>query len=103
MNNALTSFLHLVKPSGHLIYGQDNLTPRNGFKIKLIILVKDASQNTQKKVLDYAAHKNISTRIINRESLIGFLGDKKTTVIAITSKNIAVKVENILKEGDTYE
>ncbi|HZJ89457.1 MAG TPA: hypothetical protein VFD05_02065 [Bacilli bacterium] len=102
-NEALINFLNLASRSKKLRYGQAYLQEKNSHKIKLIILLSNASLNTAKLVRNYAAHYTIKLSEINETEISRFVTKQNIKVISVLDVNIARKLLNLRKEGKLYE
>ncbi len=103
MNNALTSFLHLIKRSGVIKLGSPYLTESNKAKIKLILLCESASSNTKEIVERYAKFNTIPYYVIPSEVMDNLYPTKNVKVLNVTNRQGALKIANLMKEGTTYE
>ncbi len=103
MNNALTSFLHLIKRGGVLKLGSPYLTLSNKAKIKLILVCETASENTKEISERYALTHNIPNYFIAPAIMDNLYPTKNVKVLSVTSREAAVKIANLMKEGDPYE
>lgn len=101
--SALANFLSLLLPSRILLFGQSALEEKNSKKIKLILLLEEASENTKKKVVNFATYYKVPLYVIKEKTIASFLGGRSINVISVKDINASKKIINILKEGDTYE
>lgn len=102
-NEQLVNFLNLASRSKKLRYGQAYLEAKNSPKIKLIILLSNASENTAKLVRNYATHYGIKLSEINANEISRFVTKQNIKVISVLDINIARKLLNLRKEGELYE
>lgn len=103
MNQALDNFLNLVYPSGKILFGFDNLKKTNPKKIKLIILFTSCSENTKNATREYARNAGITIVDLKTTEIPRFVGDRHLALISVLDDNVAKKIKNLMKEGDTYE
>ena len=102
-NERLVNFLNLASRSKTLRYGQAYLDAKNSQKIKLIILLSTASENTAKLVRNYALYYEIKLSEINANEISRFRAKQNIKVISVLDINIARKLLNLRKEGELYE
>ena len=102
MNDKVFSYLGLAQRSGNLVSGEDTcerLMKKNG--AKLLIISKDASNNTQKKFVDMATYRNIKYFIFgHREELSAAIGKSNRAVYCIKDEGFAEKIYRLLEEAE---
>lgn len=99
----LASFISLVKPSRKIVFGQDYLDNQSARKIKLIILINEASEKSKDRITRYGMLNNIKVINIDKALLGPTYNDSRLTVFSVLDENMARKIINIMKEGATYE
>lgn len=103
MNQALDNFLSLVLPSGRLLFGFDSLKAFNPARVKLIVIMENASSKTRAAALTYARTYNIDHLKLVPTSVPQLIKGKNLAVFSVLDENIASKIIKLVKEGDTYE
>lgn len=90
MNKAM-SFLGLIQKAGFLSSGDDTVERdiKKG-KCYLLIIAKDASENTQKSFEQMAAYRNIKYVYCGTKDELGkYIGKSQRSVVAIKDVNLA--------------
>lgn len=103
MNNALSNFLHLIKPSRAYKLGSDYLKPQNATKIRLILVSSEISSQSYAAVQNYCTTHNIQHYNVPANIMTNLFKGKSVKVLAVTNAQSAKKIANIMKEGETYE
>ena len=89
--------LGLCKRGGMLVIGEEAIgkTVRATKKIKLIVLARDASDNTRKKIESHADAGNVRLIILShdRETLGHAIGLTSCASVAVTDANMAKEIE----------
>jgi ribosomal protein L7Ae-like RNA K-turn-binding protein len=88
------SLLGIAQKARKLISGQDSVERGiNAKKVFLIIVSKDTSKNTSKKITNLSARKDIPMSLWGRSDELGkAIGKKQRKVIGITDKGIAKEI-----------
>ncbi|WP_296970563.1 ribosomal L7Ae/L30e/S12e/Gadd45 family protein [Tepidanaerobacter sp. EBM-38] len=88
------SILGITQKAGKLISGLDCVERSvNANKVFLIIMSKDTSGNTQKKIKELSTRKNVAMISWGNSDELGrAIGKKKRKVIGITDKGIAKEI-----------
>lgn len=103
MNQALDNFLQLVYPSRKIVFGFDTLKKTNPKRVKLVILFSTCSENTKNATKEYASKVGLEVRELDPLQVPRFIGTRNLALISILDGNVALKIKNLMKEGDTYE
>lgn len=103
MNQALDNFLGLVSRSNKIVFGVDNLKQLRPQRIKHILIVTSASEKTKANVEDFADHHQLLYSYLDPSEVPHFMDGKNIACIAVIDSNIALKITNLMKEGETYE
>ncbi len=103
MNQALDNFLGLVSRSDKIIFGVDNLKKVRPQRVKLLLIFLSASQKTQESIVSLAEFHSLEYYRLDPLEVPNFMSGKNLAVMAILDSNIAQKITNLMKEGDTYE
>ena len=97
MNKAF-SMLGLASKAGKIVTGEDTI--RNAIrkgKVKLLIISEDASQNTQKRFLNAAAHYSIEYVVWGHMDDLGkYIGKNARSVVAIVDDNFGRIIKDLL-------
>lgn len=103
MQNNIYSFLGLATKAGKLKSGEDvcERVIKAG-KAELVIVARDASQNTRKKFTDMCSYRGIEIRFFgDKEPLGRYVGKDIRSVVAIEDKGFAKRLaEMIDKESE---
>lgn len=103
MNNPLLSFLGIAKKSGNLMFGMDPVK-KELFKksISLILVTKDISENSLKKIQSAALDHGIKVLqiIYTKEDIQPAIG-KYSAIIGVKDINIANKFNSIIGQDNT--
>jgi ribosomal protein L7Ae-like RNA K-turn-binding protein len=88
------SLLGISRKAGKLISGQDSvIKAANAKKVFLIIVSKDTSRNTSKRMMNLSARKNIPMFSGGQSDELGrAIGQEQRKVIGITDKGIAKEI-----------
>lgn len=92
------SLLGLINRAGQLISGEELVLKeiRNG-KAQLVILSRDASQNTTKRITDKCHYYNIPLKNVKDRYVLGqAIGKEARVVVAILENGFANKLEELL-------
>lgn len=104
MENKIFSFLGLAQRSGNLVTGEDtceSYIKKNN--LKLVIIAKNASDNTKKKFKDMSSHRGIRFVIYgDRDELSQAVGKYNRTVYGIKDEGFANKLFLLIKEYDDW-
>lgn len=103
MNQALDNFLGLVSRSDKIIFGVDNLKKIRPQRVKLLLIFLSASQKTQESIVSLAEFHSLPYSRLDPLEVPNFMTGKNIAMMAILDSNIAKKITNLMKEGDTYE
>ena len=100
MNKAF-SMLGLASKAGKIVTGEDTIrnSIRKG-KVKLLIISVDASQNTQKRFLNAAAHYDIECIIWGQMDELGkCIGKNARSVVAIVDDNFSRIIKELVDKA----
>jgi len=88
------SLLGITQKARKLISGQDSVERGvNAKKVFLIIVAKDTSKNTRKKMKNLSARKNVPMFFWGQSGELGrAIGNEQRKVIGITDKGIAKEI-----------
>lgn len=92
------SWLGLCMRSGNLVSGDDT-TLRSVKKksVSLVVIAKDASDNTKKLFMDKCSFRNIDFIIFGEKSELGkLIGKSPRAVVGITDKNMALQIKKLI-------
>ncbi|OQC11295.1 MAG: ribosomal protein L7Ae family protein [Tenericutes bacterium ADurb.Bin087] len=103
MRNELTSFLHLLKRSGHYRFGADYLSAANAHKIALVLTSDDLSEYTKTKVNNFTLAHNITQFDVPANIMSMLYPGKTIKVLIVTNHESAHKIANLMKEGNGNE
>jgi ribosomal protein L7Ae-like RNA K-turn-binding protein len=94
------SFLGLANRAGKLITGEEMTVKEiQRGNAKLVLLSKDASRNTEKKITDKAAFYKVPVRRVeNREALGQAIGKEARVVVAVMDIGFAKKLKTLIDE-----
>ncbi|WP_071459481.1 YlxQ family RNA-binding protein [Bacillus massilinigeriensis] len=98
MKGQWTSLLGLANRARKTISGEELAVKeiRNG-KAKLVLLSRDASVNTQKKILDKCNYYRVPYRFVeDRYTLGGAIGKEARVVVALLDDGFAKKMSMLL-------
>ncbi|QXM06105.1 L7Ae/L30e/S12e/Gadd45 family ribosomal protein [Crassaminicella indica] len=100
MKNKILSFLGLAQRSGNLITGEDTCEIYIKKKaVQLVLIAKDASDNTKKKFRNMTEFRNIKFVIYgDRQDLSRAVGKLNRTVYGIKDKGLARKILALIEE-----
>ncbi|WP_019242267.1 MULTISPECIES: YlxQ family RNA-binding protein [Bacillus] len=93
-----SSLLGLANRARKVISGEELVVKevRNG-KAKLVLLSKDASSNTEKKITDKCSYYNVPlARVESREQLGHAIGKDHRVVLAVLDEGFAEKLKTLL-------
>ncbi|WP_141433455.1 YlxQ family RNA-binding protein [Bacillus sp. 03113] len=99
-SNQWMSFLGLANRARKIISGEELVVKaiQNG-KAKLIILSKDASTNTAKKITDKCKFYNVPIQYVENRHILGkSIGKEARVVVAILEEGFAKKLLTLLEE-----
>ncbi len=98
MNPKLKSMLSLCKRSGNLLSGDVQVTnAMSKNKAKLVIIVDDASANTEDTFSSKANHHNIDfLKFGDRETFNSAVGTVNKAVFCITDENFANRIKELI-------
>ncbi len=101
MNSKFWGMLSLAMRAGKLSPGEGKAEDAvRGSKAKLILLAKDASDNTRKKFSDMGTfHKVPVLKIEDRFRMGGAIGRDFAVVIAVTDNNFAEQLLKLQEEA----
>lgn len=105
MNDKILSLLGLCRRAGKVTIGNDAVMDMvTKQKAKLVIMAKDLSENTSKKILINSHKNNVKALALNRtkEELSDALG-KFCAVISINEVGFANKLETLISEENQQE
>lgn len=98
-NNRVQTFLGFAKKSQNIIYGIDKIIiPKK--KRYLIIFDKDLSDNSRRKIIDYAKESSICV-IESHDKVADISSTAGCKVLAIKNKNMADQIINEYKNNTT--
>lgn len=101
MINKLLNFIGLTRKSGNIIIGSNLVeTALNKNKVRVIIVTKDASENTRDKIMSLAKRKNV--KVINtlyKEDLGYALGKSEISVAGVTDARMAEVISDLSGES----
>lgn len=99
MNPKFWGMLSLAMRAGRLAVGEAKATEAvRGGKACLLILAEDAGYNTEKKVTDMGAYRNIPVlRPGNRDAIGKAIGRKFAVVIAVTDTGISEQLSTLFE------
>lgn len=103
VKHPLLSFLHLIKPSGVIKLGSDFLTAKNLAKTYLVLINEGISDLSRKHVETFVTNNAIEHYDVPANIVKSLYPGKNVKVLVITSKQSAIKIANLMKEGDPYE
>lgn len=94
MNSVLAGYIGFAMKSGNLISGEDlckkEIQKRKAY---LVIVAKDASENTQKVFKDKTAFYKVPIRFYGTKDELGhIIGKMPRAVIVIKDRNFATKI-----------
>ncbi|MDO5387928.1 MAG: ribosomal L7Ae/L30e/S12e/Gadd45 family protein [Clostridia bacterium] len=100
MNRKMQSLLSLCQRAGKMVTGEDtveiNIKNGNGL---LVIIAGDASENTKNKFVNKCKYYNVPYFICcTKEELSSCIGKYNRSVYAVTDKNFAEKLNEIIAE-----
>lgn len=99
-NNAMLQLLGLAARARKVISGEELVVKeiRSG-NAKLVLLAKDASANTSKKITDKCKFYNVELHVFGDRYDLGHATGKETRVtLAITDNGFAKKMSSLLNE-----
>lgn len=105
MNDRILSLLGLCRRAGKVTIGNDAVIDTvTKQKAKLVIMTKDLSENTAKKILINSHKSNVKALVLNRtkDELSAALG-KFCAVISINDGGFANKLEELISEENQQE
>ncbi|WP_042356233.1 YlxQ family RNA-binding protein [Bacillus rubiinfantis] len=93
-----TSLLGLANRARKIISGEElSIKEIRSGKAKLILLSKDASQNTMKKITDKCNSYHIPLKMVENRHLLGqAIGKEARVVVAVLDDGFAKKLEQLL-------
>lgn len=91
MEDKIVNLLTLAMKSGSVVSGEDTcMSYLKKDAIYLMVIAKDASENTKKKFKDKASYRNIPIRFWKEKNILGnFIGKGPRTVVGIIDKGFA--------------
>lgn len=99
MENKAVGMIGLARRAGKLIYGSDaaEKAVRSG-KAKLVIMAEDATERTKKLMVNKCKSFGVPLYcFMNAEDLGRHFGKSDISVLAVSDKNFAGAIENLLK------
>ncbi len=98
MDNKLKSMFSLCKRSGNLLSGDVQVTNALSKKLaKLIIIIDDASENTEKTFTNKSAHYQIPCiKYGDRVEINYAIGTENKAVFAIIDENFANRIQELI-------
>lgn len=98
MNNQVFNMIGLAKRARKVVSGDTMLKSIQNKSAKLVIIARDASENTQKKYIDKCTFYNIPYAMVdNAADLSHAIGDFNKVAIGILDEGFAKKLESYLK------
>lgn len=95
-----SQFLGLANRARKVISGEELVIKevKNG-RAKLVLLTKDASANTHKKITDKCRFYDVPVRLVENRNVLGqAIGKEQRVVVAVTEKGFASKLQAMLDE-----
>lgn len=100
MQNKVFGLLGLANRGGNLLIGEALFAKKGNKRIYLILLAKDASEPTKKKIYDKSTFANIEVvEDYDKASLGQSLGYHELSFIGVIESHLAKKVIDIRKES----
>lgn len=100
MRDKILDLLGFARKSGNLIFGFQlvvKMVERNN--VKLVILAKDISLNTEKKFSKVTNIRNVPIiKYSNSDELSKSVGQTKKSILAVTDKKLAKRILEIFNE-----
>lgn len=99
-HNNWMSLLGLANRARKVVSGEEQVIQeiRRG-KAKLVLLSRDASDNTKKKVIDKSQYYKIPVRLVESRDVLGHsIGKPSRVVVCITDGGFASSVMRLLEE-----
>jgi len=100
MRDKILDLLGFARKSGNLIFGFQlvkKMVERNN--VKLVILAKDISLNTEKKILKVINMNNVPIiKYSNNEELSKSIGQTDKAILAVTDKKLANRILEVFNE-----
>ncbi len=94
-NNKTLSLLGLASKAGKVISGSEvviKAIQKN--QVYLVLIAKDASENTKKKIIDKCTYYNVTHKITyNSDELGKSIGKESRKVVAITDRGFSNKLK----------
>lgn len=91
-NNKLSTFIGFAVKSRNIVFGVDDILSSK--KAKLILVSSNLSENSRKKLSEYAENKHISMVMVEEDIFETIFKDKNIKAIAITDENLANAIKN---------
>ena len=99
----LLSFLHLVKRSGVIKLGSDFLQESNLSRIKLVLISDEISALSKESILNFTYKHTILAYTVSANIVTSLYPGKNVRVLTISNVQVAQKIANLMKEGESYE
>ena len=100
MRDKILDLLGFARKSGNLIFGFQlvkKMVERND--VKLVILAKDISPNTEKKILKVINMNNVPIiKYSNNDELSKSIGQTDKAILAVTDKKLANRILEVFNE-----
>jgi ribosomal protein L7Ae-like RNA K-turn-binding protein len=98
MISKIYSFLGLAMKAGGLISGEDSCERAIKSKKALLVLVtRDASENTKKKFSDICAYRGVQIRDFGSKDLLGkYIGKDIRSVVVVTKEGFAARLMEMI-------
>jgi ribosomal protein L7Ae-like RNA K-turn-binding protein len=102
MENKMYSFLGLAAKARKIISGEDACERAvKAQNVKLVIVAKDASDNTKKKFNDKCKYRDVEIRYFGEKILLGrYIGKEIRSVIAVLDESFSKRMTEILDSID---
>lgn len=95
----IMDLLGLVRRAGKLVSGENNLEAvlKKNVRLGLIIVAKDASENTKKKFKSMSKKRNLSYVEFGEKKTLGkCIGKASRAVVGVTDFNLSQKIKQLL-------
>lgn len=99
MNNDLKGYIGFAMKSGNVITGEDSCKKEIKKGAYLVIVAKDASENTQKTFKDKTSFYNVPIRFLGTKDELGsIIGKMSRAVLVVKDRNFAAKIINCIDQ-----
>lgn len=100
MDKSFYSFLGLAAKAGKVKTGEEVVLQHiRNHTVFLVLLAKDASKNTMKKIRDKSSYYHVPCLIVGERQMLGAaIGKKSRVVVGITDKGFAERLISMLDQ-----